>query len=139
MDKVERNMIKDNSDFLKPKVPWRKKINAVARQLRQQQTESERILWGILRDRRIFGKKFLRQHPIIYDVYLRPYYFIADFYCAETGLVIELDGSIHDYQVDYDESRTMVLKQKGLKVLRIKNEELDDINKVIEKIHSHLT
>jgi len=132
-------MVKDNSEFFQPKMPWRKRINAVARGLRKRQTESEKTLWEILRDRKILGKKFLRQHPIIHEIYRRPYYFIADFYCEEAGLVIELDGNIHDYQSDYDKSRTLVMEKRGLKVVRIKNEELCDIDKVIEKIKNYLT
>jgi leucyl-tRNA synthetase len=84
------------------------------------------------------GKKFLRQHPIIYTVYQRPFYFIADFYCAEAKLVIEIDGSIHTTSLEYDQQRTEILKSKGLHVLRISNVELLDLEKVINKITAYL-
>jgi len=62
-------------------------ILIAARQLRQQQTPAEQILWSCLRNRRLGGIKFKRQHPLGR--------FVADFYCHEAGLVIELDGAIH--------------------------------------------
>ena len=51
-------------------------------------------------------------------------YFIADFYCAEKKLIIELDGKIHDEQKEYDENRDRILKEMKLKVIRFKNHEL---------------
>jgi leucyl-tRNA synthetase len=131
-------MIEDLRNCGKEKRTWRGKINQTARELRKNQTESEGLLWEILRGRRLSGKKFLRQHPIIYTVYQRPYYFIVDFYCAEAKLVIEIDGSIHDTSVEYDQQRTEILKSKGLHVLRISNDELLDIEKVIDKITAYL-
>ena len=59
---------------------------------------------------------------------------MADFYCAEYKFVIEIDGSIHEYQEEYDLQRDFVMKQKGLKVLRIKNDELKEPEKLMEKI-----
>jgi len=87
---------------------------------------------------KIVRKKFLRQHLIIFTVYRRPYYFIADFYCAEAKLVIETDGSIHNTSLEYDQQRTEILKSKGLHVLRISNVELLDLEKVINKITAYL-
>jgi very-short-patch-repair endonuclease len=69
-----------------------------ARSLRANQTESERRLWGELRGRRLGGWKWRRQAPI------GP--FIVDFYCPAARLVVELDGSQHLDQTDYDERRT---------------------------------
>ena len=57
-----------------------------ARTLRKDQTEPERILWRHLRGKRLGGHKFRRQHPIKN--------YIADFYCHEARLVIEVDGNI---------------------------------------------
>ena len=120
------------------KKSWREKIKELARQLRKNQTESEKIVWKLVRNRKINGIKFLRQHPITYDVYQRPYFFIADFYCAEKNLILEIDGKLPDYQEDYDEQRTFLLNKKGIKVVRIKNKETEDIDKLIEKIKAHL-
>ncbi|NQU86855.1 MAG: endonuclease domain-containing protein [Mariniphaga sp.] len=106
-----------------------------ARDLRQNMTPEEKLLWKNLRNKRFKGLKFLRQHPIIYEVINnRRLFFIADFYCAEKKLVIELDGKIHDFQKDYDQRRDEILNNMNLKVLRIKNEELKDIGEVLNKI-----
>lgn len=131
-------MIEDLSNYGQEKRTWREKINQTVREFRKNQTESEGLVWEILRRRRLSGKKFLRQHPIIYTVYRRPYYFIADFYCAEAKLVIEIDGSIHNTSLEYDQQRTEILKSKGLHVLRISNVELLDLEKVINKITAYL-
>ena len=106
-----------------------------ARRLRQNMTEAEKLLWLNLRSRRLVSLKFLRQHVLIYQVSQnRPYYFIADFYCAEKKLVIEVDGKIHDFQKEEDQHREEIIKGLGLNVLRIKNEEVEDVHRVLEKI-----
>jgi len=111
----------------------------LARHLRKNQTRAERILWQELRDRRFEGLKFLRQHPFIHGARDgRLLFFIADFYCAQKSLVIELDGNIHDFQKEYDYQRDLLLKMKGLEILRIKNEELKDMEAVKEKIRDCL-
>jgi very-short-patch-repair endonuclease len=98
-------------------------------------TDAESTLWNFLRNRRFCNLKFLRQHPIIYQVTKNgPDYFIPDFYCAEKKVVIELDGKIHDFQKDEDEFRENILKDQGLKILRIRNDELEDLTKVLRKI-----
>ena len=99
------------------KPTWREIIRAQVRELRRNQTKSENLLWSVLRNRKISGKKFYRQYPIIHYISRRPYYFIADFYCNESKLVIEIDGNIHDVRQDYDEQRTMVLKELGISML----------------------
>ncbi len=110
------------------------------RQLRRNQTKEEKTLWNELRNRKFYEKKFLRQHPFIYDSKNNEhFFFVSDFYCAEQKLVIELDGKIHEYQKDRDENRDEILKALGLKILRIKNEELQDIEKVKMKISDYFT
>ena len=84
-----------------------------ARSLRREQTDAERALWRELRSRRLEGFKFKRQ------VSLGSY--IADFMCFECGLIVELDGSQHLEQVDYDERRTRWLAAQGYRVLRFWN------------------
>ena len=104
------------------------------------QTPEEEILWQELRRKSVNGFKFLRQHPIIYGNYDKDiFFFIADFYCAKAKLVIEVDGKVHDLQKEYDSYREEILKDKGLTILRIKNEELVDVDLVLEKIASFLT
>jgi very-short-patch-repair endonuclease len=89
---------------------------SVQRELRRQATPAEVVLWEALRDRRLDGLKFRRQHG------LGP--FVLDFFCAAHGLVIELDGVIHDYQVEQDAYRTEYLAQYGFRVVRFRNEEV---------------
>jgi len=113
---------------------WRERIKSHVRELRQNQTKSEEIIWEMVRNRKLEGKKFLRQHPIVYSFYKTPLYFVADFYCAEKKLILEIDGAIHKLQEEYDQQRDFILRQKGLSVLRIKNEEMKDIEKVKERI-----
>ena len=72
------------------------RIRVLARSLRQEATSPEQLLWAMLRNRRLGGWKFLRQHPLIHTAVLgREYHFIADFYCAAARSVVEVDGGIH--------------------------------------------
>jgi len=89
-----------------------------ARELRAEQTPAERILWDKLRGRRFLGLKFRRQFPVAG--------FIADFYCDEAKLVIEVDGSVHEepQQKARDDNRDVVLAALGFKVLRVTNQEV---------------
>ena len=65
--------------------------------------------------------------------------FIPDFYCAEVKLIVEVDGSVHDQQKDYDAFRTDILADMGFTVLRFKNEDiLHDIENVLKKIEDYL-
>ncbi|MDO9340131.1 MAG: DUF559 domain-containing protein [Bacteroidales bacterium] len=112
-----------------------KVIKKHTKELRRNLTESEKQLWEHLRNRKLSGFKFLRQHLIIYKAdYKGLNYFIADFYCDAKKTVIELDGSIHNVTQEYDQFRDEEMKLIGLHVLRLKNEELFDINTTLEKI-----
>jgi len=115
-------------------------ITQIARELRRSQTDKEKLLWKELRNRKLNGNKFFRQHPIHYENDLNgsKLYFIADFYCAEKGLVIELDGKIHDFREVYDKNRDSILNELVYRVVHIKNEEMLDIKKVKEKISNFL-
>ena len=116
-----------------------KTIKKHARELRINLTESEKELWGQLRNRKLCGYKFLRQHPVIYKADFKGLnYFIADFYCDEKKSVIELDGLIHKSQEEYDQFRDDEMRLKGLHVLRLQNEELSDMPGTLEKIKSFL-
>ncbi|MFA5928026.1 MAG: endonuclease domain-containing protein, partial [Candidatus Margulisiibacteriota bacterium] len=109
------------------------------RSLRRNQTPSEALLWQALRNRKLENKKFLRQYPISFDWYEQKRLFIADFYCAEKRLVIEVDGKIHDDQKDYDDLRTWIINKLAMKVVRYKNEDIDnDLEKVLDDIKSYL-
>jgi len=104
-------------------------VIAAARRLRQQPTLAERILWKELSNRQLNGLKFRFQHPVSS--------FIADFYCPEHRLIIELDGAIHNQQTDYDQARTEKLQQLGYRVLRFRNPEItQNLAEVLQKILS---
>ena len=110
-----------------------------ARELRSNATPSEAILWNELRNRKLCGYKFLRQHPIVYNPYGSGVkYFVADFYCDIKKTVIELDGPIHETTLEYDQFRDSEMLNLGLNILRIKNEELQNINDVLKKIETYL-
>jgi len=111
------------------------KIKRHAQELRNNVTESEKLLWKELKGRKLSDYKFLRQHPILYKGNLiRFNYFIADFYCYSKKAIIEIDGPVHDLTEEYDHFRDSELKALGLKILRIKNEELINIEEVKKKI-----
>ena len=100
-----------------------------AKKLRQSSTEAEKKLWELLRNRKLKGRKFRRQHALAN--------YIADFYCHECKLVIELDGQFHKPEEAklYDEARTNLLKEYDITVLRFWNAEvLDNPERVLEKI-----
>ena len=88
---------------------------AFARSLRKDQTDAESLMWYLLRDRRLGGHKFRRQH-------LMPPYTL-DFYCHEAGLVIELDGGQHA-ETTRDDKRDAWLSQQGLRKLRFWNNQV---------------
>jgi very-short-patch-repair endonuclease len=88
-----------------------------ARELRANATSPERILWGMLRDRRFAGVKFRRQHPI------GPY--VVDFYCPSHGLVVELDGMSHDDRGISDHERQQYLENVArVRVFRVSNDDI---------------
>jgi very-short-patch-repair endonuclease len=100
-----------------------------ARDLRQNQTDAEEVLWQALRERQLHGIKFRRQYPVER--------FIFDFYCPEARLVVELDGSVHDetMQRERDAARTAALEARNYRVIRFRNHEvLRDLPSVLERI-----
>ena len=102
-----------------------------AREMRHEPVPAERIVWSRLRDRRLGGYKFRRQVP------LGP--FIADFFCAERKLVVELDGDSHDGREDYDEERTAWLNGEGIRVVRFVNQDMyEQVDAVLEAIRREL-
>mgnify|MGYP003422568728 FL=1 len=101
--------------------------------LRRNETIAEKLLWEKLRNNQLEGLKFRRQHPV--NIY------IADFYCHKFKLIIELDGDYHDQeeQKQKDEVRTEVLRLNDLKIIRFKNEEVEqDINQVLTTIKNKI-
>jgi len=106
-------------------------------ELRKNSTKAEKLLWQELKARKFFNTKFLRQHPLFYDITGSESFFIADFYCHEKKLIIELDGRYHDYQIAKDENRSEILSSLGIRVIRFTNEETiystNEVLKCIEK------
>ena len=97
------------------------------RQLRKNMTDAERALWRHLRLRQFSGYKFRRQQPIVK--------YIVDFVCFEKKLIIEVDGSQHSEQADYDLIRDAWLEKEGFRILRFwDNQVLNETDGVKEMI-----
>jgi very-short-patch-repair endonuclease len=116
-----------------------KYISEIAKWLRNNMTEAEKLLWEKLRRDKLQGKRFLRQKPINVlqeDSWLQRYV-ITDFICFDKKLVIELDGNIHDREdlMLLDKEKEELLKNLWFQVLRFQNTEIhQNIDKVLEKI-----
>lgn len=95
----------------------KRKLVETARQFRKEPTRSEHILWQALRGKKLDGIKFRRQQPIGN--------FIVDFYNSVYRLVVEVDGSVHNKQLELDRSRQDTLEQLGLNVLRVRAEDVE--------------
>ena len=87
-----------------------------AKQLRQEMTPTEAVLWRALRTDQLSGLHFRRQQVL--EAY------IVDFYCHAAMLVIEVDGEIHALQAEYDAERDAYLIASGLRVLRFSNDRI---------------
>ena len=102
-------------------------IEAAARNLRQNMTPAEQVLWEALKGRQVAGLKFRCQHPV------GP--FILDFYCPARKLAVEVDGGVHDGQAECDAARTQQLNDYGYQVLRFRNDEvLNKLDSVLERV-----
>jgi len=109
--------------YNKPELKIRRK------ELRKRETIEEAILWEYLRKKKLLGIKFYRQFSI--------QFYITDFYSPKLKLVIEVDGPSHssDLGTEYDEVRTDLFKSLGIKVLRFKNNEInEDLENVVSSI-----
>lgn len=109
--------------------PW---LFERARQLRDNETRAEKLLWARLSNKQL-GVKFRRQHPL--------HCFIVDFYCHELKLVIEVDGGIHftEENQEYDKMRTELITEFEITVIRFRNEEIYyEIDKVIDLINKFI-
>ena len=102
-------------------------IMEAARILRKNVTLHEKLLWERLKLKQICGLRFRRQHPIDF--------FIADFYCHQVRLVVEIDGEIHNQQTEYDDGRSAEMERYFIKVIRFTNAEIEyNIDSVIKRI-----
>ena len=101
-----------------------------AKELRRDMTPAEKILWEELRANKL-GVHFRRQQVI--------QGFIVDFYCHKAGLVIEVDGDIHDLQKEEDERREKVLRELGLRIVRFGNDEVGrNLSAVVGRIRTQV-
>lgn len=109
----------------KNKLPSWNTMIFLARELRKKQTVPELLLREVLRNKQVNNLKFRRQHPL--------WNYIADFYCPEKNLVIELDGNIHnkEEQKKRDQERDIIMQQHNINVIRFSN---DDIFEKIEEV-----
>lgn len=110
--------------------PYNKNLKLPSRDLRNNMTDAEQLLWRKLRRKQILGLQFYRQKPILN--------FIVDFYCPAANLVIECDGGQHYTAegLEADRARDQALAQLGLNVLRFDNRQiLTKIDGVVEKIY----
>ena len=99
-------------------IPYKNSLNKKARELRKNATPQENHLWYDFLSK--YKTKFRRQRPIGS--------FIADFYCEEAKIVIEIDGSQHytDEGKEYDNRRSAFFENYGIKVLRFANNEVNE-------------
>ncbi|MDD5571897.1 MAG: DUF559 domain-containing protein [Bacteroidales bacterium] len=101
----------------KPYLPYNKNLKLFSRQLRNESTLSEALMWKYLRAGNVRGYKFNRQKPILN--------YIVDFYCKKLKLIIEIDGYIHKFQYKKDKERQKEIEKIGLRFLRFKDEEIE--------------
>ncbi|MBD3762047.1 endonuclease domain-containing protein [Rhizorhabdus sp.] len=97
---------------------FRPRATSLAKKLRNNATDVERKLWQHLRNSQLKGFKFSRQMPVAG--------FVCDFLCRSARLVIELDGGQHDTQTDEDETRTRRIEAEGYRVIRFRNNDVND-------------
>lgn len=128
----ERAVVKNNFPRLDVSPELQRKMIEIARQFRKQPTKSEKILWQALRGKKLDGHKFRRQQPIGS--------FIVDFYNSPYRLVVEVDGSVHDNQIELDQARQEILELIGLNILRVSAEEVEkNLPSVLNKIRSKIS
>ncbi len=114
-------------------IPYKPILKKFARELRNNSTKSEIKLWGYLKGKQMLGYDFHRQKPLLN--------FIADFYCYELKLVIELDGYTHmlEETIIKDAIKESELNRIGLKVLRFADAEvMQDIENVLRTIEKYI-
>ena len=131
-DPKEREFDGESFHYLTADSKIYSKLKQFARELRNNSTKAEDIVWEELRNNKL-GFKIRRQHPL--GAY------IADFICIPKKLIIEIDGEVHkdSVQFDIDIQRTDFLNEIGFEVLRFNNEEVfSDLNSVLNKITSKL-
>jgi very-short-patch-repair endonuclease len=107
----------DQGDYWEVSLSLKQKMTGVARQFRREPTVSENILWQAIRGHKLDGRRFRRQQPIGV--------FVVDFLCSSERLIVEVDGSVHDFQQERDQQRQNFLESLNFTVVRITNEQVE--------------
>ncbi|WP_439880943.1 endonuclease domain-containing protein [Pontibacter sp. MBLB2868] len=108
-------------------IPYKPYLKELARQLRQNSTLSETLLWNELKGKKLLGLDFDRQKPLSN--------YIVDFYCKELMLAIEVDGDSHDYKYEEDCARQAELEKLGVRFLKFDDAAVKrDISNVLREI-----
>jgi very-short-patch-repair endonuclease len=111
---------------------YRKDLIQKARKLRKNSTPGEIELWKLVKNKQVLGYQFRRQRPIKN--------YIVDFYCKKLRLAIEIDGSSHDYKVEYDQKRQEKLEQLGITFLRFSEKDTkQNADYVVKEIERWIT
>lgn len=116
----------------RPRIHNKTELKSFRKQLRNNGTSAEAVLWMQLKQKQLGGLKFRRQHSIGN--------YIVDFYCPEEKLAVELDGEDHFWEegLHYDNKRTLHLNSLGITVVRFENKWVfEDINYVLSEIGRH--
>lgn len=122
-----KNIVLEALNPLHGNVNYLSELKETAKINRSNPTEAESLIWQKVLRYQKSRFKFTRQKPIGR--------FIADFYCAQLNLVIEIDGSSHNLKKGYDESRDKFLRQIGIQTLRFSNREvINNLESVKAKI-----
>lgn len=95
-------------------LPYKKYLKVYSKQNRSLPTKSERLFWHMCLSKDKTGFRFLRQKPLLG--------YIVDFYCAPLRLAIEIDGDTHQEKYEYDQKRTLLFNQLGVKVIRFQDD-----------------
>ncbi len=114
-------------------VPYNPKLKILARNLRNNSTKAEILLWHYLKGKQIKGYDFHRQKPV--DNY------ILDFFCPNLMLGIELDGYSHNFDeiVEKDMKKELKMKKLGIAILRFDDSEvMDDMDNVLRVIEGFI-
>ena len=109
----------------------RRQMVEIARQFRKQPTRGEAVLWQALRGRQLEGVKFRRQQPI------GP--FVVDFFAPDERLIVEVDGPIHQQQIEADARRQGLLESLGLRFVRLRSDYVEhDLPQALTTIRAAL-
>ncbi|MBK9332382.1 MAG: endonuclease domain-containing protein [Ignavibacteria bacterium] len=111
----------------------RSEFKQTRKDLRNNPTKAEALLWTVLKGKKLDGNKFRRQYGV--GIY------VIDFYCTKKKLAVEIDGEVHDSKEsrEHDIVRDKFIRQFGIRILRFSNEDVErNIKGVLERILKEL-